>query len=185
MRRPGWTPSIVPRDDATNAYMMLDDLGRTGRIWPEADAEKTDLETSTRTSATDSTRTRSASMSRLTSPSSCAGAPIYSNATFPSTCRISSTVTKAATAISSCVADPPSLVHGVPARTGLRSASRRSSREVDFHRQRTQPFFRTEDATGRKQMKERSVLRAVQPSLQHLLVADISCRRPRYKKWPE
>lgn len=45
MRRSGWTPSIVPRDDDTNAYMMLDDLGRTGRIWPEADAEKTDLET--------------------------------------------------------------------------------------------------------------------------------------------
>ena len=40
-----WTPSIVPRDDDANAYMVLDDLGRTGRIWPEADAEKTDLET--------------------------------------------------------------------------------------------------------------------------------------------
>ena len=25
--------------------MVLDDLGRSGRIWPEADAEKTDLET--------------------------------------------------------------------------------------------------------------------------------------------
>lgn len=45
MRRSSWTPSIVPRDDDHNIYMVLDDLGRTGRIWPEADAERTDLET--------------------------------------------------------------------------------------------------------------------------------------------
>jgi hypothetical protein len=45
MRRSTWTPSIVPRDDDANAYMVLDDLGRSGRIWPEADAEKTDVET--------------------------------------------------------------------------------------------------------------------------------------------
>jgi hypothetical protein len=45
MRRSSWTPSIVPRDDDVNTYMVLDDLGRTGRIWPEADAEHTDLET--------------------------------------------------------------------------------------------------------------------------------------------
>jgi len=45
MRRSSWTPSIVPRDDDTNTYMVLDDLGRMGRIWPEADAEHTDLET--------------------------------------------------------------------------------------------------------------------------------------------
>lgn len=45
MRRPSWTPSIVPRDDDINVYMVLDDLGRTGVIWPETDAENTDLQT--------------------------------------------------------------------------------------------------------------------------------------------
>jgi hypothetical protein len=44
MRRSQWTPSIVPRDDDFNVYIVLDDLGHTGRIWPEADAEKTDLD---------------------------------------------------------------------------------------------------------------------------------------------
>jgi hypothetical protein len=28
-----------------NIYLVMDDLGRLGRIWPEADAETTDLET--------------------------------------------------------------------------------------------------------------------------------------------
>ncbi len=45
MRPSSWTPSIVPRDDDHNTYMVLDDLGRRGRIWPEADAERNDLET--------------------------------------------------------------------------------------------------------------------------------------------
>jgi hypothetical protein len=45
MRRSTWTPSIVPRDDDHSTYMVLDDLGRAGRIWPEADAEATDLDT--------------------------------------------------------------------------------------------------------------------------------------------
>jgi hypothetical protein len=45
MRRSSWTPSIVPRDDDHSTYMVLDDLGRTGRIWPESDAEATDLDT--------------------------------------------------------------------------------------------------------------------------------------------
>jgi len=31
MRRSQWTPSIVPRDDDFNVYMVLDDLGQTGR----------------------------------------------------------------------------------------------------------------------------------------------------------
>jgi hypothetical protein len=44
MRR-NWTPSIVPESDDQNVYLVLDDLGRLGRIWPEADAEATDLET--------------------------------------------------------------------------------------------------------------------------------------------
>jgi hypothetical protein len=38
-------PSIVPRDDDQNVYLVIDDLGRLGRVWREADAEATDLET--------------------------------------------------------------------------------------------------------------------------------------------
>lgn len=45
MRRPGWTPSLVPREDDQNIYLVLDDLGHHGRVWREADAEATDLET--------------------------------------------------------------------------------------------------------------------------------------------
>jgi hypothetical protein len=44
MRRSNWTPSIVPRGDDQNVYLVADDLGRTGRIWSEADFERTDLE---------------------------------------------------------------------------------------------------------------------------------------------
>jgi hypothetical protein len=39
------TPSIVPTGSDQNVYVVLDDLGRLGRIWREADAEQTDLET--------------------------------------------------------------------------------------------------------------------------------------------
>jgi hypothetical protein len=45
MRKSNWTPSIVPRDDNQNVYLVMDDLGRLGRTWREADAEATDLET--------------------------------------------------------------------------------------------------------------------------------------------
>jgi hypothetical protein len=44
MRPSGWTPSIVPHDDQS-VYLVVDDLGRLGRVWREADFEKTDLET--------------------------------------------------------------------------------------------------------------------------------------------
>jgi hypothetical protein len=47
MEKSGWTPSIVPRDDDSNVYLVLDDLGRLGRVWREAVAEATDLETIT------------------------------------------------------------------------------------------------------------------------------------------
>ena len=40
-----WTPSIVPDSGDQNVYLVMDDLGRLGRIWPEADAEATDVET--------------------------------------------------------------------------------------------------------------------------------------------
>src|ERR1700682_1059253 len=45
MRRSNWTPSIVPRGDDQNVYLVMDDLGRQGRVWREADTETADLET--------------------------------------------------------------------------------------------------------------------------------------------
>jgi hypothetical protein len=45
MRRSGWTPSIVPRGDDQDVYLVMDDLGRFGRVWREVDAETTDFET--------------------------------------------------------------------------------------------------------------------------------------------
>jgi hypothetical protein len=45
MRRSNWTPSIVPNDDDLNVYLVVDDFGRNGRAWREADVENTDLET--------------------------------------------------------------------------------------------------------------------------------------------
>ena len=43
MPRSHWTPSIVPNGDDLNVYLVMDDFGRAGRVWPEADAETTDL----------------------------------------------------------------------------------------------------------------------------------------------
>ena len=43
--RSNWTLSIVPDSGDQNVYLVMDDLGRLGRIWPEADAEATVLET--------------------------------------------------------------------------------------------------------------------------------------------
>jgi hypothetical protein len=40
-----WTPSIVPRGDDQNVYLVIDDLGHHGRVWRETDAETSDLET--------------------------------------------------------------------------------------------------------------------------------------------
>jgi hypothetical protein len=45
MRRSGWTPSIVPRGDDQDVYLVVDDLGRLGRVWREADYEDTTFET--------------------------------------------------------------------------------------------------------------------------------------------
>jgi hypothetical protein len=45
MRRSNWTPSIVPRDDDQNVYLVADDFGRSGRAYRETDVEATDLET--------------------------------------------------------------------------------------------------------------------------------------------
>jgi hypothetical protein len=45
MGRSSWTPSIVPNSDDQNVYLVVDDFGRNGRAWREADIEATDLET--------------------------------------------------------------------------------------------------------------------------------------------
>jgi hypothetical protein len=45
MRKSNWTPSIVPAGEDQNVYMLVDDLGRLGRIWPEMNLESIDLET--------------------------------------------------------------------------------------------------------------------------------------------
>jgi hypothetical protein len=45
MPRAGWTPSLVPNGDVHTVYLVVDDFGRNGRIFREADIETTDLET--------------------------------------------------------------------------------------------------------------------------------------------
>jgi hypothetical protein len=45
MRKSGWTPSIVPNGDDQNVYIVVDDLGRNGLVYREADVETADLET--------------------------------------------------------------------------------------------------------------------------------------------
>jgi hypothetical protein len=39
------TPSIVPKGDTENVYLVIDDFGNFGRCWRETDIEMTDLET--------------------------------------------------------------------------------------------------------------------------------------------
>jgi hypothetical protein len=43
--RKAWTPSIVPGGVDQNIYLVMDDLGRLGRVWREADIDRTELET--------------------------------------------------------------------------------------------------------------------------------------------
>jgi hypothetical protein len=43
MPRTGWTPSTVANGDGQNAYMVVDDFGRNGGVY--RDAETADLET--------------------------------------------------------------------------------------------------------------------------------------------
>src|ERR1700679_4030389 len=45
MPRTGSTPSIVPKGNEQNVYLVVDDFGRNGRVYREADVETTDLET--------------------------------------------------------------------------------------------------------------------------------------------
>ncbi len=39
------SPSIVPFNEKHAVYLVADDLGNLGRVWPEADVDATDLET--------------------------------------------------------------------------------------------------------------------------------------------
>jgi hypothetical protein len=45
MRRSSWTPSIAPRGDDQNVYLVVDDFGRHGRVYRETDIETADLKT--------------------------------------------------------------------------------------------------------------------------------------------
>jgi hypothetical protein len=45
MRNSRWTPSIVPGGHDDAVYMVMEHLGQLGTIWPEAEVEKSDLET--------------------------------------------------------------------------------------------------------------------------------------------
>src|SRR6201992_4357677 len=45
MRKSGWTPSIVPTHEGQTVYLVVDDLGRLGRVWRETSVDETDLET--------------------------------------------------------------------------------------------------------------------------------------------
>lgn len=44
MRKRSLTPSIVPGTDDQSVYLVLDDLGQSGRVWSES-TETSDLET--------------------------------------------------------------------------------------------------------------------------------------------
>jgi hypothetical protein len=44
MRKSDCTPSIVPKEDDQDVYLVLDDFGRDGQAYRETDAERTDLE---------------------------------------------------------------------------------------------------------------------------------------------
>src|ERR1700737_2835068 len=98
MRRSNWTPSIVPRGDDHNVYLVMDDLGRLGRVWREADDSAAELEavildllagqykSPIRVVAFNTAEHWSLDVP--TSPRSCAGAAICSSATFRSSSSI-------------------------------------------------------------------------------------------------
>jgi hypothetical protein len=44
MRKTGWTPSIVPNEHDQTVYLVVDDFGKDGQVWREADIEDAHLE---------------------------------------------------------------------------------------------------------------------------------------------
>jgi hypothetical protein len=102
----------VPRGDDHDVYLVVDDLGRIGKVWWEADYEATDFETAVTdlldgqykilSAFSHSTRPKATLVRhRPTSRSSCAGAAIFSRAKFYRICRNSSIDTTLSTAYSS------------------------------------------------------------------------------------
>jgi hypothetical protein len=139
MRKAAWTPSIVPRGDDHDVYLVVDDLGRSGRVWMEADYEATDYETVVTDLlegqyknpwASHSTRSKAGHetcppISRL----SCAGAATCRRATCRPGYRTSSIDMTRSTALNSCCrcawCDRD---HGMRTLRGLRMGLRGASR---------------------------------------------------------
>jgi hypothetical protein len=106
MSKSNWTPSIVPRADDHDVYLVVDDLGRLGRVWREADYEATnyetvvsDLLTGQYNGAVQVVCFNSARVGRATSPTilprSFAGVAICNFETCPPASKTSSNATKA------------------------------------------------------------------------------------------
>jgi hypothetical protein len=113
MRRTRWTPSIVPKHDDQDVYLVVDDFGRNGSVWRETGVEATDLETvildllegqyesPVRVVVFNTAEKWSQDVS-ADSPTSCAGAAICSCATFRSSFRTSSIAMRDDTTTCSC-----------------------------------------------------------------------------------
>ena len=87
MRKSNWTPSIVPNDNDRDVYLDVDDFGRNGRAWCEADVDATGRETvildllegqyKNQSASSPSTSPKNGRRTfRQTSPTNCAGAAI-------------------------------------------------------------------------------------------------------------
>lgn len=107
------TPSIVRGGEDQTVYLVADDLGRIGQIWPEANLEHTDLETVVmdllhgqyknplRVVAFNTAERWSEDVSEVVAHD-CASAAICSSGISRFSCRNLSTVTKAAFGTFSC-----------------------------------------------------------------------------------
>ena len=45
MSNSNWTPSIIPKSDDQDVYLVVDDLGSYGEVWREVETVATDVET--------------------------------------------------------------------------------------------------------------------------------------------
>lgn len=138
MHRPRWSPSFVPRDDDQNVYLVLDEPGSHGRVWREAYAETTDLETviADLLGGQYKTPVRVVSINTGERWSEDVSADVAlelrrrttrSSVTFRSFYKTSSTVTKADTATFNCRSRYVWSEHGVPAEATTRRVSRLST----------------------------------------------------------
>jgi hypothetical protein len=103
-----WIPSILPKSDDQTVYLAVNDFGRNGRAYREADVETADLETvivdlldgqyNILSASSPSTPPKSGRrMSQRISPKSCAAAAICNRATRHQMFRISSSGMKVET----------------------------------------------------------------------------------------